>query len=457
MRFRIASSPNKNGTTHHQTIMKFHLFSFLAVLSAASSFTFGKTYTVGPSRMYTNLQQVTTLLVSGDIVLVDGNVNYDGGIFLSIPGTAANPITIKGVTVNGNRPILTGGVYGINISNAHFNIIDGFVITATTKAGIGHFADQIIIRNCVYRDNLKDCIIGYGQFSGSLTLEYSELYHNGESTLSPNAHQIYMATDEVAFPNASFRMQHCYIHDGNGGNNVKSRSGRNEIYYNWIEGATYHGLELIGPDAEDSDLGNEATKREDSDVVGNVNFITLGGAGARIGGDGTSQTWRRYRFVNNTLFLNDRGDAIRGYTGAQTLEMFNNIIFNKTAASETRVFDDNDINWANERQVIGSNNWLQTGTSFVPPEFTSTISGPDPGFININSNNAHLISSSASIDQGIGSSATIVFYPSLDPLFPPEFQPPLHTVQSSPSSRPNDGALDIGAYEFDATVITENN
>ena len=34
----------------------------------------------------------------------------------------------------------------------------------------------------------------------------------------------------------------------NGGNAVKSRAQRNEIYYNWIEGAVYHELELIGPD-----------------------------------------------------------------------------------------------------------------------------------------------------------------------------------------------------------------
>jgi len=37
------------------------------------------------------------------------------------------------------------------------------------------------------------------------------------------------------------------VHDGNGGNGVKSRAERNEIYYNWIEGSLYHELELIGP------------------------------------------------------------------------------------------------------------------------------------------------------------------------------------------------------------------
>ena len=65
-------------------------------------------------------------------------------------------------------------------------------------------------------------------------------------------------------------MQHCYVHDGNGGNNVKSRAERNEIYYNWIEGAVYHELELIGPDRRAAAGWSEDLAREDSDVVGNV-------------------------------------------------------------------------------------------------------------------------------------------------------------------------------------------
>jgi hypothetical protein len=47
-----------------------------------------------------------------------------------------------------------------------------------------------------------------------------------------------MATDQTAYPGAVFRMQHSYVHDANGGNNVKSRAERNEIYYNWIGAPT---------------------------------------------------------------------------------------------------------------------------------------------------------------------------------------------------------------------------
>jgi hypothetical protein len=108
-------------------------------------------------------------------------------------------------------------------------------------------------------------------------------------------------------------MQHCYIHpsvdyaricDGGscqstdagpcgangpcvfwGGNAVKTRAQRNEIYYNWIEGSQYPELSLIGPDWSEVDGGGypdggsvppnctlqnsrDSLVREDSDVVG---------------------------------------------------------------------------------------------------------------------------------------------------------------------------------------------
>ncbi|MCZ7679294.1 MAG: hypothetical protein M5U28_11265 [Sandaracinaceae bacterium] len=72
-----------------------------------------------------------------------------------------------------------------------------------------------------------------------MLLERVEVHHCGGGDRD---HQIYMATDEVAYPGSVFRMQHCWVHDANSGNNVKSRAERNEIYSNWIEGAYYHEL-----------------------------------------------------------------------------------------------------------------------------------------------------------------------------------------------------------------------
>jgi hypothetical protein len=130
-----------------------------------------------------------------------------------------------------------------------------------------------------------------------LTRNDFEVYENGSGT---QYHQIYMSADQDAFPNAVFRMRFSYVHDANGGNSVKSRAARNEIHYNWIEGALFHELDLIG-----SELYAAAAAREDSEVVGNVlvKSATSTGRIARIGGDGTGDADARYRFAHNTMIL----------------------------------------------------------------------------------------------------------------------------------------------------------
>ena len=128
-----------------------------------------------------------------------------------------------------------------------------------------HHGHAIVMRDSVVHDCPRQGILGADNDSGSLTLERVEVFGSGGGDRD---HQIYMATDEVAHPGSVFRMVGCYVHDGNGGNNVKSRAERNEIYYNWIEGGFYHELELIGPDPAGGVPEGQA--REDSDVVGNV-------------------------------------------------------------------------------------------------------------------------------------------------------------------------------------------
>jgi hypothetical protein len=39
--------------------------------------------------------------------------------------------------------------------------------------------------------------------------------------------------------------------------------------------------------------------------------------------------------------------------------------------------------WSGARSVFGTRNWVQTGATFVPTEWTGTVSGADPGFRNL--------------------------------------------------------------------------
>ncbi|HSU41644.1 MAG TPA: hypothetical protein VLJ38_18830, partial [Polyangiaceae bacterium] len=255
------------------------------------------TYEVGPGKAYASLQAVASLLKAGDTVKVYGGATYAGGIRFTKSGTATSKITVLGMRVNGVRPVLSGGTTTVEFAGNHY-VFQGFDVTAGSSRCVFHHADDITIRDSVIHDCPTHGLLGADADSGSLTLEYSEVHHCGSGDTH---HQIYMATDETAHPGSVFRMQYCYVHDGLGGNNVKSRAERNEIYYNWVEGAYYYELELIGPDGQDESLA-----REDSDVVGNVlyqGYTTRSHYAVRIGGDGTGETWGRYRFLNNTVVM----------------------------------------------------------------------------------------------------------------------------------------------------------
>ena len=412
------------------------------------------THRVGPSHPIKKLQDVASQLKPGDVVEVEGNTEYVGGIVFAVNGTTEKPIIIRGKSVNGKRPVIRQGpntrIIEMNGANT---VLGGFEIVGnpdeTTRAGVGVYANNIVIRNCIIHD-CRNGILGYGNLTGNVLVEYCEIYHCGGEP-KPGfdfAHQIYMATDEVAHPNAVFRLQHSYIHSGKGGNNVKTRSGRNEIYYNWIEGARYHALELIGPDLDDNDNMAEDTKREDSDVVGNVVIASSNGSGIRLGGDGTGQTKGRYRVVNNTFILLNNSDGLRGNDAIETVELYNNI-FHKGSAQQADVFSEADVDWVGGvRRVKGSNNYIPAGLSKVPAGLTGSATAANPGFLNESQFNYGLTEASALRNAGTLNVISFSESPFEKPLFPPAFFPPQKKHQSTGEaiSRPVGTTINIGAW-----------
>ncbi|HKB66204.1 MAG TPA: hypothetical protein VKC61_10145 [Pyrinomonadaceae bacterium] len=423
------------------------LFIVAVCVGSASAIT----YQVGPSRTYTKLQDVQALLAPGDLVEVDGNATYPGDIILTRPGTIVNKITIRGLRVNGLRPILSGGTNTIEFRLSDHYIFEGFDVTGGSFRGIYHHADDITIRDTVVHDCPAHGILGADTDSGSLTLEYVEIYHCGNGT---GQHPLYMATDEFAHPGSVFRMQYCYLHDQNGGNNIKSRAERNEIYYNWVSGGFYGEIELIGPDPHGNKKVNTDTAREDSDVVGNVfqHIPTQGTRMARVGSDGTGETKGRYRFVNNTFILRQGqvSPAVETFEGIESLEMHNNVFFRVGGAPIDKMVLETRTRWVAGRVSTGSNNWIPTGSALVPTAWIATIIGADPGFTNISTYDVRPISTSPLVNAGDNAPASPAGHPFINPLFPPAFIPPLHTALAvgTASPRPVYGGIDIGAYEW---------
>jgi hypothetical protein len=391
------------------------------------------TYEVGPGKPYASLKNVASLLKPGDVVNLYGGTTYAGDVNLTVAGTAASKITIHGVPVNGKRPVLSGGTNTLHVNGDHM-IIEGLEITGGTSRCVFHHADDIVIRDTVVHDCPHHGILGADQDSGSLTLDRVEVYKCGSGD---QYHQVYMATDETAHPHSVFRMQNSFIHDGNGGNNVKSRAERNEIYYNWIEGAFYHDLELIGPDGQADNLA-----REDSDVVGNVLYHAGSFYTIRIGGDGTGDTSGRYRFVNNTIVVPTATRAVfQMFDRIDSLEAHNNVI------AAANLYNEADVKWVNGRTISGQKNWVSNSAQNVPSEWTGTLRGASPGLTNTAAFDFRPTSTSPLVNAGVTTTVSPSGHSFPNPLALPLFEPPARKLPASASARAANGVIDIGAYE----------
>ena len=399
-----------------------------------------KTYQVGPSRTYASLNDVQSLLAAGDVVEVDGDATYPGDIHMRNDATAGAPIILRGIPINGRMPVLSGGSeWTILLQGDHY-VFDGFEVTGGPEYCVVHKAHDITIRNTIVHDCPKHGILGTDAESGSLTIENCEVFRCG---MGEGKHQLYIATDETMHPGSVFRLQFTYVHDATGGHNVKSRAERNEIYFNWIEGAEYHGLDLIGPDGQDPDLA-----REDSDVVGNVVITTTRWQVARIGGDATGMTAGRYRFANNTFVLGQEGYvAIRLQESVESVELYNNVFFG-TGEEPVEVIRHSEP--IGPSPVIrGSNNWVRDDWIEIPDGCSGTIMGSDPGFADLAGFDFRPVAGSALIGAGTAASTASDGQAFPNPLMEPTFVPPYRSWVPSGSEivRPQTGTVDIGSYE----------
>ncbi len=444
----------------------------LVLVGAVSGPVGAETFLVGPTRVYDQLTDVVGLLDPGDLVLVDGGFTYDPVTF-DRDGAPGNPIVVRGVRNGaGLRPILSGGTNTIEIQANHF-VLQSFEITGGSFRCVFHHSHDVVMRDLYIHDCPAHGLLGADEDSGSLTLEYSELARAGNGA---SQHLVYMTTDQNAYPGSVFRMQHCYLHDNTGGNAVKSRAQRNEIYYNWIEGARYHLLELIGPD--DDAVDPPPAIREHSDVVGNVlvhkQYDPPGPEGpfdgsfyfVRVGSDircddgGTNSTRGRSRFVNNTFVRTSVGagsHVFRPFGYLQSIEMSNNVFYSVPAGVIPMVrADDGERCWTDGEQIAGQNNWVETGST-VPAQWTGTVTGATPIFVNAPGFDFRPTFGSPLRNVGTAAPAGPPGFPFPTPLFPPASEPPDRFALPGPPApdRVTGGAIDIGAFDWPGPLFVD--
>ncbi len=423
----------------------FVLASLGVALLTAPGVASAATYQVGPDKPYKSLEELAYDLRPGDVVEVDGDATYSGDIHIrpDSSGTADQPVTIRGIRVNGKRPVISGGVeWGIVLHGSH-TVFEGFEVTGASNFCIVHKADQVTIRDVLVHDCPDQGILGTDSESGSLTIEFTEVYGCGEGLYS---HQLYIATDETMYPGSVFRLQHSYIHDGNGGNNVKTRAERNEIYCNWIEGPVYHVLDLIDPDGQEPSLA-----REDSDVVGNVLIQNGDYYIARIGGDKGIGTAGRVRFAYNTMLTSpSAGSFFYMQDELESVAFFDNVFLAPNGGSP-EVFRDTDAFWTQgATTVTGSNNFL--GSGVVDSSFLSGSVSGDPMLASLAAFDLVPQAGSPVVDlgvEGIGPAGFEVPNAWATPTCVPP--PRIKNEALAALARPSDGPPDLGAFELGTT------
>ncbi len=420
-------------------------------------------YRVGPTEPYPDLGSVAPLLMPGDVVQVDGNTTYPGGVTFPNSGTPANKIIIQGLRINGIRPMLAGiagfnapGGFVVRFWGSHY-VMEGFDLTTGTNPnawrGFYNVADDVTLADSVVHD--CPCTgISNSDAAGSLSLQYDEVYNCGAGT---RAHQIYGGSSNTLYPNAVLDIEFCYIHNGAGGNNIKSRVARTQVYYNWIEGAYYHEFDLDGADPSGQAPGAAFLVREVADVVGNVivKDPSTHGLVANVGGDGTGWSNGRYRFANNTIILPSSpiyDEMIFQLKNAvQSIEIYNNCIY-RFGGLPVNVL--NAVDWYESlpATVIGSNNWIPKGSGFVPAALTHTIAGTNPEVVNAVANN--LTPLAGGVLAGAGATATPdpAGMPFPSPLAAPLYLPPVQQAYALGQALPRvqNAPIDIGAFALAA-------
>ena len=148
----------------------------IAFLAFATMPLHAATYPVGPTRTHHTLGALFAVVDLGpdDVVEVDGDVTYPGGVVVpeEASGSAGHPVLIRGLRVNGHRPVISGSTNTVEFRQSDHLVFEGFDVTGGTARCILQGAHDVTVRDSVIHHCAAHGILGTDQFSGSFTLEY---------------------------------------------------------------------------------------------------------------------------------------------------------------------------------------------------------------------------------------------------------------------------------------------
>lgn len=368
---------------------------------ATQNFAAARVLRVGPGHGYTVPSAAAAVAQDGDVIEIDAGEYRD-----DITVWRQNNLTLRGVggraymhatqlipytpgndRENGMGIWVTQG-RGIRVENVEFS---GAAVPDQNGAGIRANGPDLTICNGYFHDN-EDGILGG---AGNMLIEYSEFAYNGFG--DGYTHNMYISAGTNRFT-----LRYSYSHHAKIGHNVKSRAQENYILYNRIMDET-DGTSSYDIDIPDSGL---------TYLIGNL--IEQGPATANstivaYGAESANNPLQELYVVNNTI-VNDRGSgtflSVRGGTTAQIV---NNI-------------------FAGNGTVLGG-----------PGTMVTNLVSNAPGLVNIGAYDYHLTAASPARDAGSNPGTVNGF--DLTPV-----RQYVHVANQQ--ARPQDGNLDIGAYEY---------
>lgn len=437
-------------------------------------------YEVGPGQALTSIGEAPwESLMPGDRVLIHWRAApYAEKWVICRQGTEADPIVISGVPgPSGELPVIDGrdattrtalnfwnegrGVIKIGGANIPPDTLPAYIVIENLEIRSGrppysftddggstaYYADNaaaiyvekacdLVIRNCVLHDSGNGLFIGaYDGQTENILIEANWIYDNGIEG-SIYQHNTYTAAIHITYQYNRFGP----LRGTAGGNNLKDRSAGLVVRWNWIERGNRQ-LDLV--DAEDSAVLVNHPAYDETHVYGNVLIEAEGQDNSQIvhyGGDsGATADYRKgtLYFYNNTVISTRTGNTtlMRLSTNDESADVRNNIIYTTASGSHLAMLSSSGA------MDLG-HNWLTAGWVTSHSSFGGTLNddgtnleGSDPAF----GQDYVLQSGSPCVDAGT----------TLNPAVLPDHALGRQYVPHQGSTvRPDDGALDLGAFEL---------
>jgi hypothetical protein len=329
------------------------------------------TLTVGSGQQFTTIAAAVAAAQAGDTIQIQAGTYTN-----DFPGLISD-LTIEGVggqvnlvatqpppnekaylNVAGNTTLKNLNISGVSISNAN----------GGNGAGIRYESGNLTVDN-VTLDGNQDGILANPDPAGTITIENSNIYNNGQQPASGigNTHNIYIGDIK------QFTLTNSYVHDANVGHEVKSRAENNTITNNVIadnNSTSSYSIDL--PNGGNATITGNTIEQGPNGQ--NPTIIAYGEEGGNNDPSGTPHAGTSLTLSNN-LILNDltsQAPLLLWNAGNATVTGSGNVLYGVNASQLGSGVPTSAVSYASTEPAINTSSPGSAGSA------ASSIPTPTP-------------------------------------------------------------------------------